>query len=191
MKILDVFSLEKWKYAVFLLRNPDQRFYRKLHKICRPAVERFMRDLAAGKALNGKVLELGAGERRLNESLFSKDCTPYIRTDLDPTLAERVDCTDMPFKDNELDGVICSEVLEHVPDCLKAVDEIHRVLKPGGKLVLTVPFIFPLHARDYWRFTPRNLEYIFSGRFNVLSSSTTNLYAKEFPVSIQMLLEKK
>ncbi len=49
----------------------------------------------------------------------------------------------LPFKDNELDVVICSEVLEHLEDYNKAIHEIHRVLKPGGYFLASVPSFLP------------------------------------------------
>ena len=58
-----------------------------------------------------------------------------------------------------LDWILCSEVAEHVFDFKSAFEEIRRSLKPGGKLILTVPFSVPLHGEphDYWRFTAHSL----------------------------------
>jgi len=53
------------------------------------------------------------------------------------------DITCLPFKDNSFDLVICSEVLEHIPDENTAIHEIIRVLKPGKNLALSVPRYFP------------------------------------------------
>lgn len=52
------------------------------------------------------------------------------------------DATALPFPDASFDAIICSETLEHIPDDRRAVAEIHRVLRPGGLLFLTVP--------NYW-----------------------------------------
>lgn len=49
----------------------------------------------------------------------------------------------LPFADNTFDKIICSEVLEHIPDYRAALDEIHRVLKPGGLLCASVPRRWP------------------------------------------------
>lgn len=49
------------------------------------------------------------------------------------------DATALPFPDTSFDAVLCSETLEHIPDDRGAVKEIHRVLRPGGLLFLTVP----------------------------------------------------
>lgn len=53
------------------------------------------------------------------------------------------DITNLPFGDNAFDHVICSEVLEHIPDDRKAAKELVRVLKPGGTLAVSVPRFLP------------------------------------------------
>ena len=54
-------------------------------------------------------------------------------------------------------------VLEHVPEPQKVVDEIFRVLKPGGKVICLAPFIFPYHAypKHYFNFSKDGLEHLF------------------------------
>lgn len=54
-----------------------------------------------------------------------------------------MDITDLPFRDNSFDVVICSEVLEHIPDDQKAVSELIRIVKPGKILALSVPRAWP------------------------------------------------
>ena len=65
----------------------------------------------------------------------------------------------LPFRDASVDTVLSTEVLEHVPRPELLVREMARVVKPGGKLLITVPFIQPLHElpSDYFRFTPSSL----------------------------------
>jgi SAM-dependent methyltransferase len=53
------------------------------------------------------------------------------------------DGTQLPFPDDAFDRIVCSEVLEHIPDLDAAVRELHRVLKPGGTVAATVPTWFP------------------------------------------------
>ena len=74
------------------------------------------------------------------------------------------DAQEMPFADATYSTILCTEVLEHIPDPQKAVDEMYRVLKPGGTLILTTRFLFPVHDApgDYWRFTPYGLQALFS-----------------------------
>jgi ubiquinone/menaquinone biosynthesis C-methylase UbiE len=64
----------------------------------------------------------------------------YTTADLDSPLADiKLDVQDMKIADNSFDVVFCNHVLEHVPDDLKAMREIYRVLKPGGMAIMQVP----------------------------------------------------
>ena len=65
--------------------------------------------------------------------------------------------------------VLCTEVLEHLPEPQRAIDEIFRVLKPGGMLLLTTRFLFPIHdaPHDYFRFTKYGLRHLLR-RFDIL-----------------------
>ena len=67
------------------------------------------------------------------------------------------------------DVVLCTEVLEHLPEPQRAIDEMFRVLRPGGTLLLTTRFLFPIHdaPHDYFRFTKYGLRYLLR-RFTIL-----------------------
>ena len=71
--------------------------------------------------------------------------------------------TKIPLKDNEFDWIFCSEVLEHIKDYKKAIKELSRVVKKGGKIIITVPVhIRYWHSDDefvghYRRFNPKEL----------------------------------
>lgn len=69
------------------------------------------------------------------------------------------DIHDLGFEDELFDGVACISILEHVPEPQTAIAEMHRVLKPGGKIWVQLPFLFPYHEapKDYWRVTPDGL----------------------------------
>lgn len=60
-----------------------------------------------------------------------------------------------PFKENEFDLVFCTEVMEHVPDPVLFLSEINRVMQMNGKLIMTTPFMVPLHEEpyDFYRYT--------------------------------------
>lgn len=64
----------------------------------------------------------------------------YTTTDLNSPLADvKADICNLPFKDNEYDFILCNHVLEHIPDDTKAMEELFRVLKPGGTAILQIP----------------------------------------------------
>jgi ubiquinone/menaquinone biosynthesis C-methylase UbiE len=60
------------------------------------------------------------------------------------------DVTNIPVPDGSFDAILCSEVLEHVPDPTLALDEFTRLLKKGGILVLTAPFASMVHMAPYY-----------------------------------------
>lgn len=65
----------------------------------------------------------------------------YTTTDLNSPIADvKADICDLPFKNNEFDFIICNHVLEHIPDDTKAMQELYRILKPGGIAILQVPY---------------------------------------------------
>ena len=67
----------------------------------------------------------------------------YKTADLESPLADyKCDIQDMPFEDNSFNVVICNHVLEHVPDDKKAMEEMLRIMKPGGFAILQVPADF-------------------------------------------------
>jgi ubiquinone/menaquinone biosynthesis C-methylase UbiE len=59
------------------------------------------------------------------------------------------DITNIPEEDGSFDVVLCTEVLEHLPDPVKALNEFHRLLKKGGTLILTAPFCSLTHFAPY------------------------------------------
>ncbi|MDQ6909536.1 MAG: class I SAM-dependent methyltransferase [Actinomycetota bacterium] len=63
------------------------------------------------------------------------------------------------------DLVICEQVLEHVPDPVRAASNLRELCRPGGKLVVSTPFLVKVHGSpgDYWRFTPDGLRVLLEG----------------------------
>ena len=64
----------------------------------------------------------------------------YVTTDLNSPLADvKADICNLPFNDNEFDIILCNHVLEHIPDDTKAMQELFRVMKPGGYGIFQIP----------------------------------------------------
>jgi len=69
------------------------------------------------------------------------------------------DINELKFEDESFDAIVCWSILEHIPYPHKAIGELRRVLKPGGKIWVQLPFLFPYHEspKDYWRVSPDGL----------------------------------
>ena len=82
-------------------------------------------------------------------------CTPLVRV---VASAEQI-----PFSSSKFDVVLCTQMLEYAPDPGSVISEIHRVLKTGGMLLLSVPSVFPRDAdEDRWRFLPAGIRQLLS-----------------------------
>lgn len=106
------------------------------------------------KSMDGKILVIsGIGNFR---PLISKNAEV-----LDVQYPE-VDMQNLPHKDNIFDFVISDQVIEHLEDPQKAVEESCRVLKEGGIAIHTTCFINYIHLcpKDFWRFSPEALRYL-------------------------------
>ena len=110
---------------------------------------------------NKKILDFGCGENKYKK--FFSEKNHFIGVDIKVSgrgLEKKkpdifFDGISLPFENSEFDIVICTEVLEHVEDFENSLNEIHRVLKPGGKGIITMPFITAEHEipYDFRRFT--------------------------------------
>ncbi len=86
-----------------------------------------------------KVLHM-APEKAFISLLKKLSHLDYISCDIESPLADiKADICALPFDDNSFDWILCNHVLEHIPSDTKAMKELYRVLKPGGKALLQVP----------------------------------------------------
>lgn len=103
-----------------------------------------------------------------------------VSVDIDPDRNPDfvMSATDMhEFAESSFDVVFLLEVLEHIPQPDRAVSEILRVLKPGGVLIGSTPFLLGIHdaPHDYFRFTGHGLDYLFR-RFEQVTRMNRNGY---------------
>ncbi|WP_108113568.1 class I SAM-dependent methyltransferase [Kordia periserrulae] len=86
-----------------------------------------------------KVLHF-APEQAFYKRFRNQENLDYTTTDLYSPLADvKADICNLPFEDDAFDTILCNHVLEHIPDDTKAMQELYRVLKPGGMAILQIP----------------------------------------------------
>jgi SAM-dependent methyltransferase len=86
-----------------------------------------------------KVLHF-APEQEFYKRFKKQKNIQYTTTDLFSPLADvKADICNLPFQDNQYDVIFCNHVLEHIPEDTKAMQELYRVLKPGGMAILQIP----------------------------------------------------
>jgi SAM-dependent methyltransferase len=100
------------------------------------------------------AINIGSGNSNISEEVVNIDFIDYENVDI------VCDIHDLPFNDNSVDVVLNITVLEHVSSPQKVIDEIHRVLKPGGMIFTAYPFIQGFHAspNDYTRLTEEGIK---------------------------------
>lgn len=112
---------------------------------------------------NTVVLDLGAGQGYFNKmfrdtNYIAADFYPYANINIVTDLNDR-----LPFQSETVDFVVMSSVLEHLKKPNHILCECFRIMKPNGKIFVTVPFIIKVHQKpfDYLRYTNFMLEYLF------------------------------
>jgi SAM-dependent methyltransferase len=111
----------------------------------------------------GLVLDAGSG-RGSWRTIIQETASRYESIDIAPRAGDSPtwigDVSNMPqVPDQRYDAIVCHQVLEHVRQPWRVLAEFHRVLRPGGTLVLSVPHLSRRHElpHDYLRFTPEGL----------------------------------
>ncbi len=106
-----------------------------------------------GTQLSGRLLDVGCGTKpykhlfQVNEYIGLEIDTTYNREKKDIDVF--YDGTVFPFEDNSFDSLLCNQVLEHVFNPEEFLQQINRVLKVGGKGIITVPFAWDEHEQPY------------------------------------------
>lgn len=127
---------------------------------------RLLRTYLEEKHSSGTLLDLGCGTRpykSIYTPFFEKSIgaelpdTPFPHLEIDL----RCSATSVPLPDNSIDFILCTEVLHDLPEPDLFFNEVKRLLKPGGVLFLTSPFVVPIvdGTYDHYRYTEHGLRY--------------------------------
>lgn len=130
---------------------------------------------ALSSHISGKILDVGCGQKPY-EHLFQ--ATEYIGLEYDSPENRKKKHADFyydghvfPFESNLFDSLVVNQVFEHVFNPDDFLNEVLRVLKPGGKLLMTVPFVWDEHEQphDYARYSSFGLQFILEKHgFNII-----------------------
>jgi len=134
------------------LTNPNWLILRRRRQI-------FQNWLVGLKDSNLCVLDLG-GRIQPYRPLLEGRLGRYVAIDLrqGPLVDVVARGEQIPFVSGQFDLVICTQVLEYIPEPAVVLAEVRRVLKPGGRLLLSAPAVFPRDSdHDLWRFSPGSL----------------------------------
>lgn len=139
--------------------------------------------------LNGRLLDFGCGRKPFRELFVVNE---YVGLDTEdsghPHLREEREVVDVfydgkkiPFGENTFDSVFSSEVFEHIFDLEDSLEEIHRVLRPEGMLLVTMPFCWDEHETpyDYGRLSSFGINYLLEKKgFEVIAVDKTSNFVE-------------
>jgi SAM-dependent methyltransferase len=146
----------------------------------REPILEFLQEASILLAPDASVLDAGAGSAPYRE-LFAHcryttvDFTQSFEHDWGTAQPDIVsDLAAIPLESSTIDAIICTQVLEHVPEPSVVLAEFCRLLRPGGRLFLSVPLLWEVHEAhyDFWRYTPYSLRMLCTGAGLTVESLT-------------------
>lgn len=135
-------------------------------------------EIARDLPYRGRVVDMGCGTAPYKKLILSK-ALEYVGVDWPSSLhnTSQVDvfanlAQPLPLDSESADTITAFQVLEHIAEPEIFLRECHRILRPGGQMFITVPFMWQVHEspHDYYRFTRYGLEYLF-GKAGFLHTS--------------------
>jgi SAM-dependent methyltransferase len=121
--------------------------------------------------LHGRVLDVGCGDKPYASWLSSADEHVGIDVTAGPQVDVVIDPHEpWPLADGSFDAALCLQVIEHASDVDNLLSQTERVLRPGGRLVVTVPFAYSEHddPHDYRRLSRHGVQRLLGERFDVI-----------------------
>jgi SAM-dependent methyltransferase len=149
-------DLQRLNYTHTNIKDPYYLGYKYLFTDVQNAIDQHA---------TGDLLDIGCGNKPY-ELFFQGKINSYIGCDVVQSDQNKVDiicfATDIPLPDNSKNTVFTTQVIEHVADHKKLLSEAYRILKPGGKIILSGPMCWEHHEvpYDFFRFTRYGFEYL-------------------------------
>ena len=178
--------MDKKYYTEYAALEKNHWWFKARANILCSLVKRFSKKMGSR---NLKILNVGVATGQTTRMLeqfgtvtsleFDEDCCHYLKNIADIDVIQG-SVTNLPFQDDSYDLVCAFDVIEHVEDDKKAIEEISRVLIPSGSVMLTVPaymFLWSEHDKinqHFRRYTSKNLKSLARARFNIRYSSYFN-----------------
>ncbi len=140
------------------MRRLEHRPFDLTYSVRRSFIDDFYSRQVASLPRGATVLDVG-GRRKGKQGRFNIEEYPleveYVNIDPESEPDHLCDATSIPVSDAQYDAVVCSELLEHVRDPPAVLKECYRVLRPEGRALVCVPFMYQIHAdpHDYGRYT--------------------------------------
>jgi SAM-dependent methyltransferase len=161
-------DLQRLSESETRISSSEYLVYKPLFRGLQSAINRYS---------TGKLLDIGCGNKPY-ESWFETKTTEYIGCDIIQSNLNKVDvicaAQSIPLPNDTFDTVFSTQVIEHVGDHDGMLAEAFRLLKPGGKLILSGPFYWPLHEEpyDYFRYTKHGFRLVLEkAGFKVLETN--------------------
>ena len=127
----------------------------------------------AVKYASGRLIDVGCGTKPY-KSLFAPVVDSYLGVDYPQTMETNygaqtkvdifTDCSETGLRDCSFDTLLSTQVIEHIYDTRKFINECYRILTPGGIGIFTIPFVWQCHSEpyDFYRFTRYSIQRLFS-----------------------------
>ena len=171
-------------------------FIRMSKLLSRKGIYPFLHKEFQNIGLGKKVLTIGSGGEinKVLKEYSTKNNFEVISFDISEERKPDIlgDICTYDFKELEFDVVVIAEVLEHLHSPHLAIDNIKKILSKNGKLILTVPFIFPIHERpyDYYRYTKFGLRFLLQNFSDVVIKERNSWIEAISVLFVRLIMDK-
>jgi len=172
-------------------------YWRLSNLLTRRGLDSFVRRELQCIPAGGRILSVGAGGAlgRAIQSYCESQSIYHRSLDIDPERRPDIigNISSVDLKSERFDCIFLIEVLEHIPEPHRAIENIYNNLENMGRVVASVPFLFPLHDTpgDYFRFTKFGLQHLFRKFSNVKIQSRNRWATASLSIFVRIYFEDR